>query len=492
MKIDGICQRFQLSFPDYYTERARRLSVFEMFLNGEIYDNLSPFYMEYNGSSGYVPLCERKPSIIFNIYAVIVSQICSFLFGDNHFPSVKCDESNHSGTAAVLEKIADQSSLKLKMINAVRSGAVGSVAIIVKYIKGKYLYEILKTKYLSPVFEDCDENTLSFLREKIYYSGEELSENGYKIPPENYNKSYCVIREWTNNAEIYYQPFEKGEDGDDNFKLLIDTQRSCQHNLGFIPVVWIKNPHESKSFQDGRCLFEDIIDIGIEIDYQLSQHGRGLKYNSDPTLVIKDPGRLENEQLIKGTGALMLGQDGDAKLLQIDGSATKAVIDYVDKIRQFALEVIRGDRGNPDKLLSSHSGRALKILNKAIISLVSELRVSYGDLGLKKIYQMILKIESCESIEKFGRDSKIDCDSCCDHLMLDWPSFYEETEEEKQACANTLKTLADAEILSRETATKEISQKYNITDVGAERTAIEKDKQEIKDQSPQIKENINL
>ena len=36
-------------------------------------------------------------------------------------------------------------------------------------------------------------------------------------------------------------------------------------------------------------------ETGIEIDYQLSQAGRGLKYSSDPTLWIKEPAGLEGE-----------------------------------------------------------------------------------------------------------------------------------------------------------------------------------------------------
>ena len=35
------------------------------------------------------------------------------------------------------------------------------------------------------------------------------------------------------------------------------------------------------------------IETKIEIDYQLSQAGRGLKYSSDPTLLIKEPATSE-------------------------------------------------------------------------------------------------------------------------------------------------------------------------------------------------------
>ena len=67
----------------------------------------------------------------------------------------------------------------------------------------------------------------------------------------------------------------------------------------------------------------------VEIDYQLSQVGRGLKYSSDPTLILKDPA-LPDGELIKGAGnALIVSEKGDARLLEIGGTASAAVIEYV-------------------------------------------------------------------------------------------------------------------------------------------------------------------
>ena len=76
------------------------------------------------------------------------------------------------------------------------------------------------------------------------------------------------------------------------------------------------------------------IENQIEIDYQLSQAGRGLKYSSDPTLLIKEPATTEPSEIIKGAGnALVVSEKGDAKLLEIGGTASAAVIDYVASTR---------------------------------------------------------------------------------------------------------------------------------------------------------------
>jgi hypothetical protein len=492
MNIQYYADRFRLTFPDYYTERTKRLTIFEKLLAGTLYDKLVPFYQEWgSGNAGYIPLVQRRPSIIYNIAQIIVEQVSSILFGENHFPTIKCQDSSHLETAKYIENICAQSNLKLKMLDAVNIGSVGSVAIFTKLIDGRFVFETLKTKNLRPKFALNDENLLLHLTEKEYYRGDELFDNGYNIKKEDFNKDYCIIREWTDKAEIYYLPILKSQAGKEDQALKVDIDRTCIHNLGFVPVVWIRNPHMRGNGLDGKCIFEAIIDIAIEIDYQLSQHGRGLKYNSDPTLVIKDPTRIDDEKMIKGIGALMLGQDGDAKLLQLDDSATTAVMGFVDKLRQLAMEVVRGDRSNPDKLLGGHSGKALKILNKPLVSLVSEMRIAYGEIGLKSIYKQVLCISNNSSIDIGIIENKIDSHECIDHLLLVWPPFYPETESDLQSIASTLHTLIDSGVMSKETATKEIAPVYKIQDIDEERTIIDKEQEKIMSQMPKIKETIN-
>jgi len=78
----------------------------------------------------------------------------------------------------------------------------------------------------------------------------------------------------------------------------------------------------------------------VEIDYQLSQVGRGLKYSSDPTLLLKDPA-LPDGEIIKGAGnALIVSEKGDARLLEIGGTACAAVIDYVRTLRKRTVSTV--------------------------------------------------------------------------------------------------------------------------------------------------------
>src|SRR6202453_1436011 len=129
----------------------------------------------------------------------------------------------------------------------------------------------------------------------------------------------------------------------------------------------------------------------VEIDYQLSQVGRGLKYSSDPTLLLKNPA-LPDGEFIKGArNALIVSEKGDAPLLELGGTASAAVIEYVRTLRELALESIHGNRASPERITAAQSGRALELLNQGLIWLADNLRTSYGEAGLLQLARLIVR-----------------------------------------------------------------------------------------------------
>src|SRR6185437_5581811 len=176
----------------------------------------------------------------------------------------------------------------------------------------------------------------------------------------------------------------------------IDEARTVHHGLGFVPLVWVRNlpgPSATGDANDGACTFRAAIETQIDIDYQLSQAGRGLKYSSDPTLLIKEPATSDSE-IIKGAGnALVVSEKGDARLLEIGGTASSAVIEYVRTLRELALESIHGSRASPERLTAAQSGRALELLNQGLIWLADNMRTSYGEAGLLPLARLIVRPE---------------------------------------------------------------------------------------------------
>ena len=145
-----------------------------------------------------------------------------------------------------------------------------------------------------------------------------------------------------------------------------------------MPLVWIRNLPGGDGL-DGACTFRPAIETAIEIDYQLSQAGRGLKYSSDPTLLVREPAAMDGELIRGGGNALVISEKGDAKLLEINGTAAAAVVDYVRTLRELALEGVHGNRASAERLSAAQSGRALELMNQGLMWLADNLRVSYGE-----------------------------------------------------------------------------------------------------------------
>jgi hypothetical protein len=251
-----------------------------------------------------------------------------------------------------------------------------------------------------------------------------------------------------------------------------DEARSVVHGLGFVPLVWIRNLPGGDAV-DGACTFRAAIETNIEIDYQLSQAGRGLKYSSDPTLLIKEPATMDSE-IVKGAGnALVVSERGDAKLLEIGGTASEAVISYVRTLREFALETVHGNRASPERLMTAQSGRALELMNQGLIWLADNLRISYGDGGLLTLLKMIVRASAVFPLSVMG--APVPALDAGVRLSLRWPRWYPLSADDRLKEAQAAATLVQAGQMSRETAVKTQAAVQGVVDVQAELDAIDQD-----------------
>ena len=112
-----------------YDERVRRLDILQRVLDGRLYDVLPYRFHEERGPGGeYIPLRDRQPSVRYPLVRIVVDDSISLLFGDGHFPTV---DSPDASVRAALVDIAQESSLNAVMLEAARTGSVGSVAVLV-------------------------------------------------------------------------------------------------------------------------------------------------------------------------------------------------------------------------------------------------------------------------------------------------------------------------------------------------------------------------
>ena len=451
-----------------YLPRTRSLDILRRVLNGTLYDVLPyQFHQERTGAGEYIPLRNRRPSVRYALCRVVVEDSVSLLFSEGHFPTIDCPD---QAAAAFLANLAKETRLNQVMIDAAIRGSIGSVAILLRLLRGRVFLDVLDTPYLTPTWDAEAPDMLVHVTEKYKVTGQTLAASGYDVV--DTSSDYWFMRSWDTQNETWFVPYPVSE----AIEPLIDPSRSVRHGLGFVPLVWVRNlPGLSASGDpnDGACTFRAAIETQIEIDYQLSQAGRGLKYSSDPTLLIKEPATT-NSEIVKGAGnALVVSEKGDAKLLEIGGTASAAVIDYVRVLREMALESVHGNRASADRLTAAQSGRALELLNQGLIWLADNLRISYGEGALLQLAGMMLRATQLYPLNMMG-GRLLDLDPTA-RLSLKWPRWYTPTSDDRQKDAQTLSTLTASGLMSRKSAVKSIADTYDIEDVPAELTRISED-----------------
>jgi hypothetical protein len=453
----------------HYPPRVRTLDILKRVLDGRLYDVLPYQFHEERGAGGeYIPLRNRRPSVRYTLCRIVVEDSVSLLFSEGHFPTIDCAD---RAIRAALADIAKESRLNLTMTEAAMRGAIGSVAVLMRVLRGRVFFDVLDTTYLAPEWDPEAPDTLIRVTENYKVPGAVLAANGYDIADPALD--YWFTRSWDAESENWFTPSQVGNASEAD----IDEARTVQHRLGFVPIVWIRNlpgPSSTGDASDGACTFRAAIETQIEIDYQLSQAGRGLKYSSDPTLLIKEPATTDSE-IIKGAGnALVVSEKGDARLLEIGGTASAAVIEYVRTLRELALESVHGNRANADRLTAAQSGRALELMNQGVVWLADNLRVSYGEGALLSLARMVLQASQVYQLRAMGRElPAMDANA---RLSLNWPRWYPSTADDRQKDAQTLSTLADAGQISRESAVKSIADTFDIEDVAAELERIAADR----------------
>ena len=290
-----------------YPDRAYALTWLRAVLEGKLYDSLpNEFHEEKNASGEYIPLRNRRPSVQYGLCRTVVEDSVSLLFSEAHFPTVQCDD---KPTKELLADLIREARLDDVMVDAAVRGSVGSVAILLRVLDSRVFFSALTTEYLTPTWQPMTPDTLASVTERYKLKGRHLADSGYPIADDDLEQWFWFQRTWDADAETWFHP-NKLIDAQDGKQPQIDAERSVTHGLGFVPMVWIRNLPGGDEI-DGGCTFRAAVEASIEIDYQLSQAGRGLKYSSDPTLVIKEP--AASDDVHNPGNALIVASDGDAE-----------------------------------------------------------------------------------------------------------------------------------------------------------------------------------
>jgi hypothetical protein len=460
-----------------YPQRRADIVALARVLDGAQYDHLpAPFSMERNAAGGYLPLDQRRPSVRTHWGRTVVDDSVSMLFGQGRWPqpSAPAEDGAENPTVDALKRLTEATQLASTMIEAATIGSVGSVAILLRVLRNKPYFDAMSTAYLTPEYDPEAPRTLLRVTEKRKVDRAGLETTGYTGLPANVTW-FWFQRQWTATEETWFVPWPAGPLADKAHVPVRDAGRSAVHGLGVVPIVWVRNL-PGGSGVDGACTFAAGINTEIEADYQLSQGGRGLKYAADPTLMIKEPAGVDGLPARVGgaASALIVADNGDAKLLEISGSASAAVIDYVTHLHKCAMGAMHGDSSDRDKMAAAQSGRAMELMKQPLVWLTSKLRMSYGDGALVDLLRLVCLASTKIKGGVFCGDT---AETALDPagLTLVWPPFFHPTYDDKAAEASAVRELVDGAAMSRRAAVMSVAHSYDLADVDAELAAIAAD-----------------
>jgi len=457
--------------------RAYTLEMRNRVLDDTLYDKLPhAFHEERNNAGEYIPLRERRPSARMNLCRSVVEDSVSLLFSEAHFPTFQHADAD---TRAKLALLAKETVLNEVYLEAGLKGSVGSVAIFVRVLKNRVFIDARSTTYLTPTWDPEAPDTLLAVTEQYKVKGSQLKSAGY-VGDYDDNADYWLRTVWDKNAETTYLPVEVKRSNDEPIAWTPDPKMTITHNLGFVPVDWVKNLPGGDSVDGLPTFRQDAVDLQIEMDYLLSQNGRSLKYSMDPTLVIKEPAFGQGQEKdskgrpapVGGAGkAIVVDAEGDAKLLEANGSSSEAVVTYLRHLRELALESLKGNRASAEKLATAQSGKALELLNQTLVWLADRLRISYGEKSICNVWQMIIAIS--KKVPLVFKDGTPVGELAKGPVTLVWPAWYAPTPTESQQRMETVARGLEAGIISWDTAIRAIASEYDIEDIEAEKKLVE-------------------
>lgn len=440
--------------------RFERLMLLDRWLEGTFYDELPLSYEQDETNGKYNPMSDRQPAVQHNFPAEIAGLCARKVFGGRHIPRLKHQDKKF---LLKVQALVEELKAPLKMLEAIKRGSVGSVAILFKFLETpvsdidnaemtvKGVIEVKQAQYCTPRFNKFQE--LTTLTEHYLVQGYEMlarqmsvTIKGDEVEP---GLKYWFIKHTDTQEECIYYPIEEHDwnpiTGHIDPKIDVrvpypfsdDVANPVLHNLGFVPAVWIENLTGGK-FPDGLSTFEPALDNFIEIDYIESQNGRGIKYNAAPQLMLKGDLRAEaegdptgpiarNARNVIRMAADEKGMDGmsastghDAKLLETNGASAAASQAFASGLKHTSFEQICFARKDLESIKGTMSGKVVELIDEDFLDLIQELKLQYGTYG----YLLLVK-KLCKAARLAGYELMLDAsDKIVDGLTLDFPPLY--------------------------------------------------------------------
>jgi len=429
-------------------------------------------------ASFFVPMSRRRPSNPYRAAKVIVKGFSTMLFGYHRWPEVKAigDEK----TQHFVKALGKACRLRSKMIRARDlGGSMGTVGISWKYHEGKPRVNVHNAKHLYvSEWADREELKPAYVSEVYRYPV-----NEYDAEKRSYVTNWYWYRhDWSMDEEVSYDPclYRAGVEP----QWIVDGTGSVKHGLEETPFIWIQNLPTDEI--DGECDYEGLYDNFEELDQIWSVIGRGAKLNLDPTLVLNmDPDYVARLGVRKGSdNALTVGQDGDAKYLELSGTSMDAGVKFFMEARKLVFEVAQLVLPDPNEVAADGMSRvAMELLYAPMIARADMLRDQYADAMLRLYDQMLKGARARSETERVVLPPRVVEDDVlseegnptgektqksvehepgtAEHIDLDWPDYFLATTDDQQKGITALSLAAGGKpIIDQQTATEETAKMF--------------------------------
>jgi len=438
-----------------FTEREARFNRASAYYWGKQYEDLEPW------DTPEKPLREKRPSIQIGLTRKAVNRINAHLFGEGHAPTWKSEQEDKDINEALAD-VVSASGLRRRYLEIGRLGCLHGTVAVGFYVfdDGRIDTEIINAGKAEPKFGRDDramaiELGIAFdeLLELIEYwrTFKDDEETGERV--ETWHR-----RDWTVNATIEYFPVAGPIS--EKVKWKEDAEATVTHGLGFVPAEWI-TPIDVAHDIDGAPLVEDV-EFGLEdeVNYTLSQTGRGIRYNQEPTLLFVGVDPANDAAIRRGGNNTLLVQNdpgdasgkADAKLLEMNGTGSASAMDYTRMVRNLFNEIVQVVDHDPAQFIGAASGVALERLLYPMVLLVQNLRPGYEE-GLGRLLLKMLRATGASKAD----DTRI---------SAVWPPVVEPTAVDLREHSAAIVQLYELGLIDRQKAIEYLAPFLDIEDVG--------------------------
>ena len=326
-----------------------------------------------------LPIKFRKPTAPYYLAKAVVNRFTALLFSSRRHPKIACDDPD---TEDWLIGFAEATRLWARMIQArTFGGAMGSVGLGFKFIRGRPVVEVHDPRYSNPIFVDKELQIVGKFEKRYQYSVDEQNADGV------WGQVWYWYRRVI-DAEVDIVWERVLVDGAEEPDWAAQAYQVTEHNFGFCPVIWIQNqPVDNDIDGDPDC--HGVFDLIESIDALYAQANRGTLANCDPSLVIESDSEFDD--IRKGSGsALQVERGGKVAYLEITGAGIDRAMKLAAVLEHRAQIVARcqleANQSGPARTVEEVEHNYSSMTEQADIY-----REQYGEAGVRELLAMVLR-----------------------------------------------------------------------------------------------------